>query len=361
VVLLETPPGEEDALPPEPGTLQAAQQQADEAQEHAARLAADADTAVAALAIYLAAENLPDAGTITTAIDTANNNLKARSADAKSASDLCQKATSLDDDAVDAWEAALTARDDAQRASDAIKLSIAQARRAPVVNQLDKAAKILVATITTITAALTAAGFAAGDFTFFYRNHLFWALVYLTLAAIAIFVGTFAFLVDSVEKQWKLRAEQIAVYVGVAAFGVAFIIAVWGLAAGASGGLDRPVLSADLTSSQGAGTTVINAKANRSAVPRSNTLVTTVWGVPAHSTRFVSLRYDVVGASSDGTVSDSVAVPVQSGTYASYVVTADVQSPPQSVPSAPPSNCLPPGTAGGAPGDPHLACAILTP
>ncbi|MBV9310562.1 MAG: hypothetical protein JOZ73_07015 [Solirubrobacterales bacterium] len=358
--LLENPPPEEDTTPP-PGTIEEAQKQADEAQEHAAQLAADADTAIAALAIYLAAENLADADTIITAIGTANNNLKEHSADAKSASEKCQQTTTLDGAARDAWEEALSARDAAQRESEAINLSIAQAKRAPVVAQLDKAAKILIATITTITAALTAAGFAAGDFTFFYRNHLFWALVYLILAAIAIFVGTFAFLVDSVEKRWKLRAEQIAIYLGVAAFGVAFIIAVWGLAAGASGGLDRPVLSADLTGSQAAGTTVITAKANRSAVPRSNTLVTSVWGVPAHGSGFVSLRYDVVGASSDGTVSDSVDVPVHSGAYGSFVVTAAVESPPQRALSAPPSNCLPSGTSGGAPVDPGLACAILTP
>jgi hypothetical protein len=225
MLLLERSAPTPAPAPAQPATLEAAREQADRAQQQAAQLAADAGSAVDELASYLAVENVDDAAAIMTAIGNARDDVATQSVAAKAASDSCQLATTVEA-ALVPWEAALSARDAAKRAADALKVSTAQARRVPVVAGLDKAAKILVTAFTTITAALTAAGFAAGDFTFFYRNHLSWALVYLILAAVAIFVGTFAFLVDSVEAQWKLRAEQAAIYLGVASFGIAFIIAV---------------------------------------------------------------------------------------------------------------------------------------
>lgn len=359
MLLFSERPAESSQPTPAPATIPEAQSEADAARAQAAGLATSGTSAVDALASYLAVESLPDADTITAAIDKTLTNLQARSADAQAAADACRAATTQDDALVQ-WRAAVAARDAAQSESQTLEQSIGQAERAPVVAGLDTAAKILIATFTTITAALTAAGFAAGDVTSFYRNHQFWAFLYLILAAIAILVGTFAFLVDSVEAQWKMRLEQWAIYGGVIAFGAAFIIAVWGLAAGASAGLDRPVLSAQLTGSPSSGTT-ITASASRSAVQRSDTLVTSIWGVSADGKKFVPLRYDVVGASSDGSVSDSLGVAVASGTYGRFVVTAVVRQPPHKAASAPPGNCLPPGTSGGAPVDANLACAILTP
>src|SRR5690349_17754760 len=98
MLLTQKPPAEPPAPSNHPDTLKQAQDQADEAQEQAALLAAEAATAVDALAVYLAAEKLPGADTIVAAIGNANDNLKVQSAAAKSASDACKEATVLDQD-----------------------------------------------------------------------------------------------------------------------------------------------------------------------------------------------------------------------------------------------------------------------
>ena len=227
---------------------------------------------------------------------------------------------------------------------------------------LDKAAQILVAAVTTITGVLIAAGFALGDFTSFYRNHFGAGLAFLLLSVAAIIIGTFAFLIDAVESENKLRAEVAAVYVGVVAFGAAFVIAAVGLASGTSSGSDRPVLTTGVTTDKTAGTTTVTATASRSAVPHSSALAVALWGVENAQSPFVLLRYDVVGPKSDGTASDTADATVASNAYTQFVATAVVAAPPASAPTAPPNNCLAPASAAkGIQSDLSTACAMLKP
>jgi hypothetical protein len=348
------------ALVPEPATADAAKEQALTAQAKATTLAEEVSTSADELAIELAVEGVTPttADPVKQAIADAIAHLNTYRDAAKAASDACQGA-STQGEALPHWRQAVAASNAAIREYNGLTANVAKAKRVSTVASLDKAAGILVATFVTLTAAFTAVGFAAADYTSFYRNYLGWAIAYLVLAIFAVLVGTFAFLIDAVADNWKLRAEQLFIYLGVVAFGAAFVIAAWGLAIGASSGNDRPQLTASLTTSKTERTTALSATATRSAVSRSHVLVMTFWGFDASQSAFHKLRYDVVGPTASGSIDHSAAVTVRSGSFQTYIVTAVVEAPPKILPSEPPSNCQP--VSSSTQPDLGSSCVLVTP
>ncbi len=206
--------------------------------------------------------------------------------------------------------------------------------RAPEIPRLDNAAKILAGVTALITGLFVGIGFTTGDFVRMIRD--FWpqGFTFLLLSGLALFLGTFAFLIDAYRSQRNLNFERGAIYLGIACAGVAFGLAAWGISQGASSGPTRPAITAsfDTTSS----TPALKISINSSDVARSNHLTATVWGKSNNGWEI--LNYVVSGPDHNGAIVASITVNNVTS-YSQIQATASLESIDSAAVPSPPSKC----------------------
>jgi hypothetical protein len=312
--------------------------------DHAAAADALVDTVTqksGVVSLHLAIEQLAsaDADPLNTALAAVVSAVTGYRDAISAAATSCDAATAAEDAAVFESKARSLLAQATTEASTLDDDTVQKFERVTTVAALDKAALSLVAAFTTITAALTTVGFATGDYTGFYRNYLGWALAYLILAIVAVLIGTFAFLIDAVQDNVRLRIEQFAIYAGIVAFGVSFCIAASGLAVGSSGGSNRPAISASVIISKTDGTAEVKAQVDRSDVQRSDALTVAVWGDDAKTSLYELLEIDVTGPDKAGAVTEMIDTVEPSASYRDFVISASVGPAPAAIPTAPPANC----------------------
>ncbi len=226
--------------------------------------------------------------------------------------------------------------------------------RSSEVAKLDRAATVLAGITTVVTGLFTAFGFGSGDYQRMFRDLFIQSFLFLIFTGAALFLGTFAFVVNAQKSDVNLWVERIAVYVGIGCAGAALVLGSWGLSQGQSAGPTRPGISATINTS---GTSqVLDVTSQSAAVPRWEHLKVTIWAKDARGWNV--LRDDIVGPGRDGTVNDSIAVPYKSS-YIQVVAAASLESGDKSgVPSQPPPACFSEdGTA--APPDFEGSCVLL--
>jgi hypothetical protein len=206
--------------------------------------------------------------------------------------------------------------------------------RATEIHSLDKAAKYLAGITVLVTGLFTGIGFSTGDFIRMTRDFQGVGIAFLILASMALLLGTFAFVINGCRSSLNLWSERIAVYFGIACAAVAFILAAWGLAQGASAGPTRPTISAsfDTTSNP----PVLKVSVGSSDVPRSEHLTATVWG--KRGGRWVVLGYLITGPTRDGANNANITVN-NIMPYSTIVINALLSS--EDIPLAltPPKEC----------------------
>jgi len=149
-----------------------------------------------------------------------------------------------------------------------------------------------------------------------------------------LYVTTFAFVINGCRSSLNLWSERIAVYLGIACAAVAFILASWGLAQGASAGPTRPTISAsfDTTSNP----PVLKVSVGSSDVPRSEHLTATVWGKRGGG--WIVLGHLITGPTRDGANNANITVN-NIMPYSTIVINALLSS--EDIPLAltPPNEC----------------------
>jgi hypothetical protein len=205
--------------------------------------------------------------------------------------------------------------------------------RAAEIPNLDNAAKALAGVTTLLTGLFTGVGFTNGDFERMFRDFRLQSILFVSLASAAIILGAFAFAVNAYRSRKNLIYERAAVYVGIACAATAFGFAAWGLSQGASAGSTRPAISASFTTVSDS--PALSVSVTSSAVPRTDHLNTTVWGLKAKG--WTVLSNLVNGPAPDGT--DNVNVTVSNVTaYTKVEVQASLSA--KDVPPPPaPKNC----------------------
>lgn len=207
--------------------------------------------------------------------------------------------------------------------------------RATEIPSLDKAAASLAGITVLVTGLFTGIGFTTGDFIRMIRDFQWVGIVFLILASVALLLGTFAFVINGYRSRLNLQLERGAVYFGIACGAAAFILASWGIAQGASAGPTRPTISAsfDMTSN----IPVLKVSVSSSDVPRSEHLMTIVWGQGVHGD-WVVLSSLVTGPSHSG--ADSADITVNNvAPYTAIAVSALLSSTDLAVPPTPPDQC----------------------
>jgi hypothetical protein len=206
--------------------------------------------------------------------------------------------------------------------------------RAAEIPSLDNAAKILTGVTALVTGLFTGIGFSSGDFVRMIRDFWLQGFIFLVAAGLALFLGTFAFVIDAYRSSTNLKWERAAVYVGIICAGVAFGMAAWGLSQGASVGPTRPTISASFNTT--ASPPALTVSASSADVPRSEHLTTTVWGKDASS--WVVISTLVNGPTVDGAVSTSITID-NTASYTELEATAFLTA--KNTPSSktPPADC----------------------
>jgi len=206
--------------------------------------------------------------------------------------------------------------------------------RATEIPSLDKAAKYLAGITVLVTGLFTGVGFSTGDFIRMTRDFQGVGIAFLILASMALLLGTFAFVINGCRSSLNLWSERIAVYLGIACAAVAFILASWGLAQGASAGPTRPTISAsfDTTSNP----PVLKVSVGSSDVPRSEHLTATVWGKRGGG--WIVLGHLITGPTRDGANNANITVN-NIMPYSTIVINALLSS--EDIPLAltPPNEC----------------------
>jgi hypothetical protein len=204
--------------------------------------------------------------------------------------------------------AAQTAGDEADKAPDAsdARAAIAELQgdvRAQEIPGLDKAAQILTGIVALITGLFTGLGFVTGDFVRMFRDFFKLGLAFVLCAGLAMFLGTFAFLINSYRSNKNLRFEKIAIYAGVILAVAAFVLAACGISLGASNGTTKPTISASADSGSVPTVSIQMASAD---LPRTAAADLGVWGRTTADGEWTLLRWQVSGPTHDGSVAVSL-------------------------------------------------------
>jgi hypothetical protein len=218
--------------------------------------------------------------------------------------------------------------------AEASLLQLEAMDRATEIPSLNKAAASLAGITVLLTGLFTGIGFSTGDFIRMIRDFQGVGIAFLILASTALILGTFAFVINGCRSTLNLWSERIAVYLGIACAAVAFILAAWGIAQGASAGATRPTISASFDTTSG--TPVLKVSVSSSDVPRSEHLTATVWGKRGGG--WVVLGNLITGPTRDGANNANITVN-NIMPYSTIVVNALLSAKDISLAPAPRNGC----------------------